>query len=60
MQIFAPAKSAFTPSWRSSCRQAHMNEFTAVLDRDTPHLNPVRMLKLGIAAQKGYELSSSS
>ncbi|WP_404360799.1 hypothetical protein [Methylotuvimicrobium sp. KM1] len=36
------------------CRQAPMDGFTAFLDRDTPHPNPVRMLKLGIADLKPY------
>ncbi|QCW82400.1 hypothetical protein EQU24_09220 [Methylotuvimicrobium buryatense] len=38
-QIFAPAKSAFTPSLAfERCRQAPMDGFTAVLDRHIPCL----------------------
>jgi hypothetical protein len=38
-QIFAPAKSAFTPFLAfDCCRQAPMEGFTAVLDRRIPYL----------------------
>ncbi|QCW84849.1 hypothetical protein EQU24_13810 [Methylotuvimicrobium buryatense] len=47
LQIFAPAKSAFTPSLALSCCQAPMDGFTAFLDRHTPHP------KIGETAQTG-------